>query len=184
VAWGANTDAYGHYVGQCDVPAPNTGFVAVSGGLWHGLGLKADGSIVAWGGNDSGQCNVPAPNVGFMAVSGGQLHSLGLKADGSIRAWGDNSAFQCNLPGANAGFVGIAAGYWHSYGLTAFYGDLNCDGLVNFADIDAFVRALAGAGPYRAAFPRCHWLNADCNADGAVNFGDINAFVNLLQRGG
>jgi hypothetical protein len=66
-------------------------------------------------------------------------------------------------------------------GLKSFYGDLNCDGVVGFADIDAFVRALAGTQPYRAAFPRCHWLNADCNADGAVHFGDINAIVAILS---
>ncbi|MCK4343204.1 MAG: hypothetical protein KAY37_15940, partial [Phycisphaerae bacterium] len=34
VAWGCND------YGQCDVPAPNTDFVAVAGGWWHSLGLK------------------------------------------------------------------------------------------------------------------------------------------------
>ena len=29
-----------NYWGQCNVPAPNAGFVAVSGGLGHSLGLK------------------------------------------------------------------------------------------------------------------------------------------------
>jgi hypothetical protein len=36
VAWGLNDQ------GQCNVPAPNTGFVAVAGGYWHSLGLKRD----------------------------------------------------------------------------------------------------------------------------------------------
>ena len=53
--------------------------MAVAGGGWHSLGLKADGSIVAWGDNGSGQCNVPAPNSGFVAVAGGGWHSLGLR---------------------------------------------------------------------------------------------------------
>ena len=35
------------------------------------LGLKADGSIVAWGYNDYGQCNVPSPNTGFVAIAAG-----------------------------------------------------------------------------------------------------------------
>ncbi len=56
VAWGYNRS------GQCDVPAPNTGFVAVAAGTYHSLGLKADGSILAWGYNYNGECNVPAPN--------------------------------------------------------------------------------------------------------------------------
>lgn len=80
------------------MPAPNSGFLAVAAGGecyhddWgHSLGLKSDGSIVAWGSNHHGQCNVPAPNSGFLAVAAGHAHSLGLKADGSIVAWGGNN---------------------------------------------------------------------------------------------
>src|SRR3990172_411306 len=93
------------------------GFVSVAAGVYHSLGLKADGSIVAWGNNFSGQTNVPAPNTGFVAVAAGGFHSLGLKADGSIVAWGcgspDNYG-QCNVPAPNSGFVGVAAGVYHS----------------------------------------------------------------------
>jgi alpha-tubulin suppressor-like RCC1 family protein len=45
------------------------------------VGLKSDGSIVAWGLNTDGQCTVPAPNTGFLAVGAVAFHSLGLKAD-------------------------------------------------------------------------------------------------------
>jgi len=45
----------------------------------HSLGLKADGSLVAWGRNDWGQCNVPSPNEGFALIATGTSHSLGLK---------------------------------------------------------------------------------------------------------
>src|SRR5438477_2494510 len=37
----------------------------------HGLGLRHNGTIVAWGGNDFGQCNVPAPNSDFIAIAAG-----------------------------------------------------------------------------------------------------------------
>ena len=58
--------------GQCDVPPPNMDFLAMAAGGWHGgcggtghyLGLRADGSIVTWGFNDSGQLDVPPPNTG------------------------------------------------------------------------------------------------------------------------
>ena len=59
-------------------------------------------------------------------------------------------------------------------------GDLNCDGAVNFGDIDPFVLALGGYEPYHAAYPACDWLAADCNADGGVDFADIDPFVALL----
>ncbi len=59
-------------------------------------------------------------------------------------------------------------------------GDLNCDGHVNFDDIDPFVLALSGRGVYESSYPNCIWMNADCNADGAVGFDDIDAFVLLI----
>jgi len=58
-------------------------------------------------------------------------------------------------------------------------GDMNCDGIVDFDDIDPFVEALGypgGAGwPYA-----CPWINGDCNGDGQVNFDDIDPFVGLI----
>jgi hypothetical protein len=60
-------------------------------------------------------------------------------------------------------------------------GDLNCDGDVNFDDIDPFVLALSGEAAYNAQYPDCNWMNADCNQDGSVDFDDIDAFVGLLS---
>jgi len=113
VAWGSNSD------GQCDVPEPNEGFIAVAAGYYHSLGLKEDGSIMAWGDNDYGQCDVPEPNEGFIAVAAGGAHNLGIKADGSIAAWGWNEYGQCNVPEPNAGFIAVVAGTAHSLGLKA-----------------------------------------------------------------
>jgi hypothetical protein len=73
VAWGRNAE------GQTNVPAPNTGFVAVAAGEVHSLGLKADGSIVGWGYNGNGWTNVPAPNAGFVAVAAVVHHSLAIR---------------------------------------------------------------------------------------------------------
>ncbi len=63
-------------------------------------------------------------------------------------------------------------------------GDLNCDGVVGFADINPFVLAVIGYEVYHAQYPACNWYNADCNGDGQVNFADINPFVALLSGGG
>jgi alpha-tubulin suppressor-like RCC1 family protein len=51
VAWG-NSE-----LGQCDMPAPNTNFVAVGASRDHSLGLKADRSIWVWGANYHGQAS-------------------------------------------------------------------------------------------------------------------------------
>ena len=51
--------------------------VVVAGGYAHSLGLKSDGTIVAWGSNRFGQCNVPEPNEGFVAVAVGAYHRPG-----------------------------------------------------------------------------------------------------------
>jgi len=61
-------------------------------------------------------------------------------------------------------------------------GDLNCDGNVDFADINPFVLRLTDPAGYRLAFPDCPDAHGDINSDGEVDFGDINPFVRLLTR--
>lgn len=60
-------------------------------------------------------------------------------------------------------------------------GDLNCDGVVDYGDIDPFVLALSGKAAYEGATPACNWHLADINGDGNVDYGDIDAFVALLS---
>ena len=60
-------------------------------------------------------------------------------------------------------------------------GDLNCDGAVNFEDINPFVLLLSNPGAWQAEYPGCNMLNGDCNSDGRVDFSDINPFVALLS---
>ncbi len=59
-------------------------------------------------------------------------------------------------------------------------GDMNCDGLVNFFDIDAFVLAVTDPAAYAAQYPDCDLSNADINQDGDVDFFDIDGFVELI----
>jgi len=62
-------------------------------------------------------------------------------------------------------------------------GDLNCDGRLDFDDIDPFVLALGGVAGYAAAYPDCSHRNADLNADGRVDFDDVELFVARLTEG-
>ncbi len=62
-------------------------------------------------------------------------------------------------------------------------GDMNCDGVVNFADINPFVLALSDPAGYMQQFPTCNINLADVNRDGVVDFADINPFVALLSGG-
>jgi len=62
-------------------------------------------------------------------------------------------------------------------------GDMNCDGVVNNADIPAFVLAISDPVAYAAAFPDCRREFADVDGDGFVNNADIPAFIDLLTGG-
>jgi hypothetical protein len=59
-------------------------------------------------------------------------------------------------------------------------GDVNCDGTVDFGDINPFVKALADPVGYATMYPLCDVSQADCNDDGVVDFADINPFITLL----
>ncbi len=60
-------------------------------------------------------------------------------------------------------------------------GDMNCDGTVDFGDINPFVLAMEGEGLYYGQYASCNWYNADMNGDTFVDFGDINPFVARLS---
>ena len=59
-------------------------------------------------------------------------------------------------------------------------GDLNCDNVVDFFDIDPFLLALFNPGLYEVIWFDCNIANGDVNEDGTVDFFDIDAFLAVL----
>ncbi len=56
-------------------------------------------------------------------------------------------------------------------------GDMNCDGAVDFDDVEPFTQALMDPAAYDAALPTCTVDRANMNQDGAVDGMDIEGFV-------
>jgi hypothetical protein len=90
--------------------------------------------------------------------------------DGQMRVWDGN--------GDGVARVDMGSDEFGAY----VFGDLNCDGAVDFGDINPFVLALSNPAGYAAMYPGCDILLADVNRDGLVDFGDINPFVELMAH--
>lgn len=110
VAWGWNVGGQLGDSGTADrhVPATvagDTSYRALSGGVYHSLAVRSDGTAWAWGWNGLGQLGTgdlvdahePSPALGLTgvtAVSAGFYHSLALRSDGTVWSWGQNSVGQ------------------------------------------------------------------------------------------
>ncbi len=81
------------------------------------VGLKADGTVVAVGRNDSGECNVSGWKD-IVAISAGWDRTVGLKADGTVVAVGLDSWGLCNVSDWE-NIVAISGGILHTVGLKA-----------------------------------------------------------------
>lgn len=78
-------------------------------GSQHVVGLRADGTVVAWGNNGSRQTDVPAGLNNVVAVAARAFGSMALKADGTVVIWGLGSSTGASVTGLD-GVIAIAAG--------------------------------------------------------------------------
>lgn len=112
--WGYNNDGQigngttnttGCFCVETPTQALISDVVQIEAGAFHTLALKSNGTVWAWGWNDSGQIGngtetdqtvpvqVGVGVLGFnniIAVSAGDNHSMALKADGTVWIWGSN----------------------------------------------------------------------------------------------
>ena len=56
---------------------------AVSAGVYHTVGLRKDGTVVAVGDNRNGRCDVSSW-TDITAVSAGDYYTVGVKSDGTV----------------------------------------------------------------------------------------------------
>ena len=117
-------------------------WISASAGGSHSLGLRANGSLWAWGFNGNGQLgddtlttrSSPVSVVGdftdWIQASAGGFHSLGVRANGTLWAWGfsagrlgDNTTINRSSPvsvvGGFTDWISASAGDSHSLGVRA-----------------------------------------------------------------
>ncbi|MEW6252398.1 MAG: hypothetical protein AB1716_17300 [Planctomycetota bacterium] len=143
------------------------------------------GNLVAW-------CVIRLPDTTewdhtiFCRADGGT--PLAIAKEGEATPIGGNYTGMSGWPSMANKLTGSFGAYTPGSGVpNAFFkfrgrgrGDLNCDGVVDFDDINPFVLALSDPGGYAAQYPDCDIRTGDVNGDGNVNFDDINPFVALL----
>ncbi len=144
-----------------------------------------------------GRCVLPALLLGATMVpafAAGEFTIDWFTIDGGGESFSTDGTFelsgtigQCDAGGPMYGDdYELTGGFWvvppPSESLFEL-GDLNCDGSVDFFDIDPFVLAVTDPTGYAAAYPDCDIMLADCNGDGSVDFFDIDAFVLLITGG-
>jgi alpha-tubulin suppressor-like RCC1 family protein len=87
--------------------------IQVSGGYSYSLALRSDGTVWAWGANDSGELGDGGTNqsfspvrvsglTGITQISAGGGHALALRSDGTVWAWGDNTWGELGVAGFTA----------------------------------------------------------------------------------
>ena len=103
--------------------------------MFHAIGLRSDGTVVAAGDNDSGQCNV-SDWKNIVAITTDPSHTVGLCSNGAVVAVGNNDNGQCNV-NSWEDIVAVSAGAGGTIGLRS-------DGTVVTAGINSSIYDVSG----------------------------------------
>lgn len=171
-----------------------TDWTSISAGrLGHNVGLRANGTLWAWGYNNRGQVGdttlvsklSPVSVVGgftdWTSASAGALHSLGIRANGILYAWGygtfgrlgDNTASgklsPVSVVGGFVNWINASAGSDHSLGVRA-NGTLWAWGRNNYGKIgDNIGGTLSRSSPVSVVGGFVDWVSA--SAGGTQSLG-------------
>ncbi len=118
-----------------------TDWISASAGDSHSLGVRANGTLWAWGSNSDGELgdvttaskSSPVSVVGgftdWISASAGDDHSLGVRANGTLWAWGRNGSGRLgdgttipksspvSVVGGFTDWVSVSAGSFHNIGV-------------------------------------------------------------------
>ena len=184
--------------------------VQISAGYDFALALAADGTVWAWGDNESGQIGQNAPNgnrpvamqvkgadglaplARIAMVAAGGNHALALDLDGRVLAWGDggNGALgdgpnrpagnQALLPRVVVSDTGAVTGFTNVVSIAAGFGSGQA--------LRADGTVLSWGGNFRNALGRATTASSDPTPAPVVGMGggaltlDVSAYPNLLRR--
>jgi len=103
--------------------APAVALESLSLGVWGACGLKADGTMVCWGGQCGANCNASGQFVAeqgtFSQVSTHSNSSCAIdKATKALKCWGCNDAGQLNMPQVGEGWKFVAVRNQITAGIT------------------------------------------------------------------
>jgi len=136
----------------------STNWVYVSAGGYDTCGVRADGTLYCWGGNNYGQLgngttnnsNIPvqenSASTIWKSVSSGIYHTCGVKTDGTLYCWGynyygqlgDGTSNNSNIPvqeySQSISWVSVSSGIYHTCGVKTD-GTLYCWGYNNYGQL-------------------------------------------------
>ncbi len=99
---------------ETHVPINLSGIRAISAGHQHAIAIKADGTVVAWGNNNSGQATVPTGLTDVVSIAAGGDVSGAVRRDGTVRLWGSGASGVTTVPAGLAEVKQLALGANHA----------------------------------------------------------------------
>jgi hypothetical protein len=78
------------------------------------VALRADGTVVAWGGNGDGQLRIPTGLERVVSIQAGYNHTVALRDSGELVTWGGDSAGSLHIPDLANGALLFSAGGFHT----------------------------------------------------------------------
>ena len=86
---------------------------SVWAGAYFNLAVRLDGTVEAWGQNQSGQCDVPTNLPSIMSVAGADEHAAALSENGDVYRWGNSWDNLDSIPELGSGIQLAAGGKGH-----------------------------------------------------------------------